>query len=196
MTARESLWSWEIEFHVNLCVWDDMKDKQKYLASTLSSFLWPKWWMWEPHSFQPTLCWNEDSILSGWFWGKQRLSWGKVRVKSLSCVRLFVTPWTVCSLPGSSVHGIFQAGVLEWGAISFPRGSSQPRDRTWVSRIVGRCFTIWATREVTTIWVTREAEVKWHVNLKGCQKSQIKIRNILCSIFEHQMQRKYPQWTK
>ena len=53
-----------------------------------------------------------------------------------------------CSLPGSSVHGIFQARVLEWVAISSSRGSSQPRDRTWVSCIVGRRFTIWATREV------------------------------------------------
>ena len=44
------------------------------------------------------------------------------------------------SLPGSSVHGIFQAIVLEWVAISFSRGSSQPRDRTWVSCIVGRRF--------------------------------------------------------
>ena len=41
-----------------------------------------------------------------------------------------------CSLPGSSVHGIFQAIVLEWTVISFSRGSSQPRDRTQVSRIV------------------------------------------------------------
>ena len=37
-----------------------------------------------------------------------------------------------CSLPGSSIHGIFQARVSEWVAISFPRGSSQPRDRTQV----------------------------------------------------------------
>ena len=51
-----------------------------------------------------------------------------------------------CSLPGSSVHGIFQASVLEWIAISFSRGSSQPRDWTQVSRTVDRCFTIWATR--------------------------------------------------
>ena len=35
-----------------------------------------------------------------------------------------------CSLPGSSVHGILQAGILEWVAIPFSRGSSQPRDRT------------------------------------------------------------------
>ena len=48
-----------------------------------------------------------------------------------------------CSSPGSFVYGIFQARVLEWVAISFSRGSSQPR----LSHIIGRCFT-WATREV------------------------------------------------
>ena len=47
-----------------------------------------------------------------------------------------------CSLPGSSVHGIFQAVVLEWIAISFSRGSSQPRDQTRVSRIIDRRLTI------------------------------------------------------
>ena len=52
-----------------------------------------------------------------------------------------------CSLPGSSVHGILQARILEWVALSCSRGSSQPRDRTWVSCIAGRRFTIWATRE-------------------------------------------------
>ena len=58
-----------------------------------------------------------------------------------------------CSLPGSSVHGIFQARILEWVAISFSRGSSQPSDRTQVSHIVGRCFTIWATRGMqNTSW--------------------------------------------
>ena len=46
------------------------------------------------------------------------------------------------SLPGSSVHGIFQARILEWVAISFSRGSSQPRDRTRVSHTAGRHFTI------------------------------------------------------
>ena len=47
-----------------------------------------------------------------------------------------------CSLSGSSVHGIFQARVLEWIAISFSRGSSRPRNRTRVSCIAGRHFTI------------------------------------------------------
>ena len=52
-----------------------------------------------------------------------------------------------CSLPGSSIHGIFQARILEWVAISFSRTSSQLRDWTRVSRIVGRHFSVWATRE-------------------------------------------------
>ena len=50
------------------------------------------------------------------------------------------------SLPGSSVHGILQATILEWAAIPFSRGSSRPRDRIWVSRIPGRFSTIEATR--------------------------------------------------
>ena len=47
-----------------------------------------------------------------------------------------------CSPPGSSVHGIFQARVLDWVAISFSRVSSQTRDQTRVSCVVGRRFTI------------------------------------------------------
>ena len=126
------------------------------------------------------------------------------KVKSLSCVRLFATPWTVayqdplsmgfsrqeqigkgvhqgcilsfpliyckclaslnfaslshahacfitqsrpavrdlldCIPPGSFVHGIFQAGILEWVAISFFRGSSQPRDQPVSLALAGRFF--------------------------------------------------------
>ena len=51
-----------------------------------------------------------------------------------------------CSLPGSSIHGICQARALEWVAISFSRGSSQPRDRTQVSHIAGRYFTFIAVQ--------------------------------------------------
>ena len=53
------------------------------------------------------------------------------------------------SLPGSSVHGILQARKLEWVPIPFPRGSSQSRDRTWVSCIAGTFFIVWATREAS-----------------------------------------------
>ena len=57
-----------------------------------------------------------------------------------------------CSLPGSSVHGIFQAIVLEWIAISFSRGSSRPRDRTRVSRIVDRHFTALPSEPPGKLW--------------------------------------------
>ena len=52
-----------------------------------------------------------------------------------------------CSPPGSSVHGILQARILEWVAISFSRGSSRPRNQTRVSCTAGIVFIIWATRE-------------------------------------------------
>ena len=58
---------------------------------------------------------------------------------SLSCVWL-CNPMD-SSLPGSAVHGIFQARILEWAAISFSRGSSQPRDRIRVSCIADRRLT-------------------------------------------------------
>ena len=59
-----------------------------------------------------------------------------------------------CSPPGSSAHRILQARILEWVAICFYRGSSQPRDRTWVSHIAGRIFTVWATKEAQNIYIT------------------------------------------
>ena len=52
-----------------------------------------------------------------------------------------------CSLSGSSVNGILQAKMLEWVAIPFYKGSSQPRGRTQISHIAGRFFAIWATGE-------------------------------------------------
>ena len=67
-------------------------------------------------------------------------TWFKLQILTL-CVPMD------CSLPGSSVRGIFQARVLEWVAIFFSRESSQPRDGTRVSSIIGRLFTVWATRE-------------------------------------------------
>ena len=48
---------------------------------------------------------------------------------------------TDCSPPGSSDHGIFQARIIEWVAISSSRGSSRPRDQTYISCLVGRLFT-------------------------------------------------------
>ena len=70
-----------------------------------------------------------------------------------SCVLITQLCLTLCnpldgSPPSSSVHGHFQARILEWVATPLSKGSSQPGDRTGVSRIAGAFFTFWATREV------------------------------------------------
>ena len=77
-------------------------------------------------------------------WGE--VKWGEV---TQSCPTL-CDPMD-CSLPGFSVHGILQARILEWVTTSFSRGSSQPRNQTWVSHIGGRRFNLWATREAL-VW--------------------------------------------
>ena len=78
-------------------------------------------------------------------WEACELQLGKVKVAQ-SCPTL--CDLMECSLPASHVHGILQTRVLEWAAIPFSRGSSQPRDWTQVSHIAGKFFISWATREI------------------------------------------------
>ena len=104
---------------------------------------------WFPHRV-----WSVSSLHRNWThvlcitrqiiypWTSRMSEW----MKSLNCIPTLWDPID-CSLPGFSIHRIFQARVSEWFAISFSRGSSRPRDRTQVSCIAGRCFTLWATRE-------------------------------------------------
>ena len=58
---------------------------------------------------------------------------------------------TRCDPMDYIVYGILQARILEWVAFPFSRGSSQPRDQTQNSRIAGRFFTHWATREASQV---------------------------------------------
>ena len=88
---------------------------------------------------------------------------GKVTVTQ-SCLTL-CNPMD-CSLPGSSVHGILQARILEWVPISFFRGSSWPRDWTQVFCIVGRFFKFWATREYR---INRDG---WFYQWRGKEEKQ------------------------
>ena len=74
-----------------------------------------------------------------------------VHVKSLQLCPTLCDPMD-CSLPDSSVHGILQAGILEWFAMPVSRGSSRLRGWTQVSHIAVGFFTIWATREALHIW--------------------------------------------
>ena len=52
-----------------------------------------------------------------------------------------------CDPMDNRVHGILQARILEWAAVPFSRGSSQPRDQTQISHVAGRFFTSGATGE-------------------------------------------------
>ena len=69
-----------------------------------------------------------------------------MKSENVTCLVMSNLPMD-CSPPGSSVHRILQARILEWVAIPFSRGSSRPRDWTRISSTAGRFFTIWVTRE-------------------------------------------------
>ena len=73
-----------------------------------------------------------------------------VVVRLLSRDESFATPWTDAHQASSSVHGIFQARILEWVAISFSKGSSWPRDWTRISCIGRWVLYHWATWEACT----------------------------------------------
>ena len=72
-----------------------------------------------------------------------------------------------CSLPGSTVHGIIHARMLEWVVIPLFRVSSLPRGWTWVSWIAGRRFTIWATRKVTVCLLFTYWSTSWFLSEFG-----------------------------
>ena len=93
------------------------------------------------HLTHQDLCLNISlsSILS--------LAHGKWKWRRKSLSRAWLYNSMDCRLSGSSVHGIFQARILEWVATPFSRASSRSRDRTQVSCITGRFFIVWATRE-------------------------------------------------
>ena len=91
-------------------------------------------------------------------WTQLTISFSMLGKFSTIIIKCLVTQscLTLCepmdySPPGSSVHGILQASLLEWVAVPFSRGSSQPMDWTHISGTAGKFFTIWATREAT-LW--------------------------------------------
>ena len=93
-------------------------------------------------------------------------------VHSLGHVRLFVTPCTE-AFPGSSVHGILQARILEWVAIPFSKRSSWPRDQTQVFCLAGRLFTIWAMRDLQCSRHKRHGFDPWVGKISWRRKCQL-----------------------
>ena len=77
----------------------------------------------------------------------KHIVWVETKSKDSLKVKVAQSCLTLCDPMDSTVHGILWARILEWVAIPFSRGSSQPRDQTQVFRIAGRFFTNWAIRE-------------------------------------------------
>ena len=98
--------------------------------------------------------WIQDSCFSRWILyqlsHKQSPSLRKSENEVVQSCLTLCNPMD-CSLQGSSIHGIFQARVLEWVVISFSRGSSRPRDWTQVSCICRWILYHWDTREAPKI---------------------------------------------
>ena len=100
-------------------------------------------------------------FLPRWFFKLQSYPWLSVLLTPIwkwkwshSVVSDSLWPHGLYSPPGFSIYGLFQARVLEWVAISFARGSSWPRDWTWVSHIAGRCFYCLSHQgSPTSVWL-------------------------------------------
>ena len=91
-----------------------------------------------------------------------------------------------CSLPGSSIHEIFQARILECVDISFSRRSSWPRNWTLISRIVGRRFKVWATREILyKILSSLNFPFLWIQDMKHFTSVLLDTLTILCELPVH-----------
>ena len=95
------------------------------------------------------LTWYETCSYQKW----SEVKWSEVKVAQ-SCL-------TLCNPIDCTVHGILQVRMLEWVAVLFSTGSSQPRDRTQVYHIAGRFFTSWATREAQEYWVGSLFLLQW-----------------------------------
>ena len=144
----------------------------------------PLWWAWWASCHGACGCLMAEEMLSLSSMSRPWCRWlSCLLCQSLSRVQLFVTPWTVARQAPLSM-GILQARVLAWVAMSSSResssrGSSWPRDRTWVSCTAGGFFIVWATREAQILLHhgllksagCRDAQliiISWHMDYKPC----------------------------
>ena len=121
---------------------------------------------WQPTPvFLPGKSHRQRSLVGYSPWGRKSESVSEV-TQSCSTV---CNPME-CSLPSSSVHGIFQARILEWVAISFSKRSSRPRDWIQVSCIAG--FTVAKSQRKLTDWTTNNSKMKTGWNAQQIGPSQ------------------------
>ena len=115
--------------------------------SVTNSFFWAAdfWFLMYSHPVED-LGISVGSLL----WKSLSHLWGYFCLFAKACPTLYYP--MDCSLPGSTVHGISQARILEWVAISSSRGSSQPRDQSYVSCIGRKILYHWAAQEAHHFW--------------------------------------------
>ena len=122
---------------------------EKGMATHSSILAWEIPWTEEPGGLQ-----SLESQRVGHNWVTKHSTAQSIKMNMCFIAQLYLTlcdPMD-CRLPGSPVHGILQARILDWVSIPFSRGSSLPRDWTQVSCTADRFFTFWATRE-TQRWI-------------------------------------------
>ena len=113
--------------------------------------------------------------------GWQRMTWldGITNAMDMK-VKVAQSCPTLCDPMDYTIHGILQARILEWVAIPFFRGSSQPRDRNQVSCIAGKSVTSWATREAMNtnlgkLWKMVRDREAWHAAVHGVLKDRTRV---------------------
>ena len=138
---------------------------EKEMATHCSILAWKIPWTEECGTSQSKESQRVDWATSLHFLQNNNTIWNLSGIVA-SCSVLTLCGSTDCSLPGSSVHGIFQARILEWVVVSSSRGSSQPRD--WTPALAGRFFTTSTTWEAlllshfSRVWLCAIPETAAH----------------------------------
>ena len=150
----------KIPFPAELHIWDkrSLKKKKNGFFGILCFPLVSIWSLYEPNSFISSYLGKESEVTQ-------------------LCLTLCDS--MDCSLSGSSIRGILQARILEWIAISFSRGSSQPKEWTHVFLIAGRLFTLWATSENPSYLEKHWNPSQWPLFLMTSKKFHETSRNLL-----------------
>ena len=132
---------WNLKYYQN----EHIYEIKKRLTDLENRLVVAKGRWWKDREFGISRC---RLLRIGWTSSKVLLcSTGSYTQYSVTNHRIYLCDPIHYSPPDSSLHGIFQARILEWVAISFSMGFSWPRDQTWVSCIADGFFANWATRK-------------------------------------------------
>ena len=151
--AMQETWVWSLSWedpqeketatHSNILAWKSFMDRAAWWATVHGvAESWTHWSTKHKSIKKPPV--------------QQNCSWDRFKVGievNCNCISHSVVSDCLWPHPGSSVHRILQASILEWVIMPSSRGSYRPRDRIWASCFTGRFFTIWAIREAPKKWV-------------------------------------------